>query len=180
VKGWRDQRLKKSRWWLHGLPITIGFALAFGGLSFYQATVYGCHIMSHPVYEPSWYPLIFFTFVPVFGSIVIATVLMIRVYLEVRSKSRQASRWRFSKRFKAKDNSDAKAKEGSWLLAAVSFGRRLMPKGTRNRESTEATNRGSSQNPGHRLKKPTKKRPWKTKCFGSHACTWAHFTCHGR
>lgn len=159
MNGWRDQRLKKSRWWLHGLPITIGFALAFGGLPFYQATVYGCHIMSHPVYEPSWYPLIFFTFVPIFGSILIATVLMIRVYLEVRSKSRQASRWRFSKRFKTKDNTgaDAKPREGSWLVSALSFGRRLLSKGARHRDSTETANRGGSQNASPKGKKPTKK-----------------------
>lgn len=95
VYGWRDRRLKKNRWWLHGLPLAVGTGLAFGGLPFYQNTIFGCHIQSPPVFEETWYPVVFFVLVPVFGAIFLTTVMMMILYWKVRQQNRRASRWKF-------------------------------------------------------------------------------------
>jgi hypothetical protein len=104
----------------------------------------------------------------------IATVLMIRVYLEVRSKSRQASRWKFNAKLKSKDNAsnDANLKNGSWLLSVLSFFRRLTSKTERHGDSmetteiTDTTNGGITQNKAApRSKKPTKKTSLEDQVF---------------
>lgn len=107
---------------MHGLPITIGFGLAVGGLPFYQNCIFGCHIQSHPVFEPTWYPLIFFTLVPIFLTILITTVIMVRIYLDVRHTSRKASRWGFgSSDSNGIENSSRKRKTiWSRLVSAIS------------------------------------------------------------
>lgn len=39
--GWRDQKLKRNLWWLHGVPVTLGVGLALGGIPFYQVMPFG-------------------------------------------------------------------------------------------------------------------------------------------
>lgn len=56
----------------------------------------GCHIQNPPM-EDSWYPIVFFAFVPIFGAILFTTAMMTRVYLKVRRQSRKAAKWKFPK-----------------------------------------------------------------------------------
>lgn len=94
VHGWRDNKLKRNRWWLHGLPLSIGVGLAFGGLPFYKNAVFACHIQNPPIAK-TWYPIVFLVFVPIFSAILFTTGMMVRVYLKVRKQSRKAARWKF-------------------------------------------------------------------------------------
>jgi hypothetical protein len=77
--------------------MVLGISLAFGGLPFYQNNIFGCHIQSHPAREGSWHPLIWFTLVPIFGTIFLTSALLLRVYLAVNKQRQQASKWQFRK-----------------------------------------------------------------------------------
>lgn len=96
VHSWRDSKLKAIRWWLHLVPVAIGAGLAYGGLPFYQNTIVICHIQNPPVFEETWYPSVFFVFVPVFSALFLTTAMMIRVYFKVRQQTQRAARWQFA------------------------------------------------------------------------------------
>lgn len=69
--------------------------LAFCGLPFYQNVIFGCHVQNPPVFEDTWFPVVFFIFVPVFGAIFLTTVMMMLVLRKVRQQNRKASKWKF-------------------------------------------------------------------------------------
>lgn len=86
--------MKRNRWWLHWIPLTIGFGLAFGGLPFYRNAVYACHIQNPPI-EKTWYPLVFLTYIPIFLALIFTTAMMIRVYIKLRERTRHVAQWTF-------------------------------------------------------------------------------------
>ena len=48
AKIWREFQLQKIRIYLHGVPILLGLGLSFGGLPFYEAIAYVCHVAPPP------------------------------------------------------------------------------------------------------------------------------------
>jgi hypothetical protein len=93
VYGWREEALrKKIRPWLHGVPLLIGFGLAFAGIPFYGEADLVCYIYETPPWGSIWPPLGLLA-LPVGIAILIITTGMIAVYISVRKKSRAAQRW---------------------------------------------------------------------------------------
>lgn len=92
VWGWRQQRLKQIRYWLHGTPIAIGCVFASATLQYY-----------------SWHPLVCFlpvfpwgevadktmglVVVPICVSILIISALMVSVYWKVRRQFGRAAKY---------------------------------------------------------------------------------------
>ena len=98
VRGWTERRLQKRRilLLLHGPPLLVGFALAFGGLPVYSWVQYACHL---------WYILpwdgkqvrvrVYLLFIaPVAASILYITIVLGLIYWKVSRQSRQSRRWR--------------------------------------------------------------------------------------
>jgi hypothetical protein len=88
--GWRTQKLVSNRFWFHDMPLLFGIGLALGGIHFYESgipyyesTAVVCTIL-FPPYKDTWFPIIFFTFIPIFLAISATTVMMIQVYVYVR------------------------------------------------------------------------------------------------
>ena len=99
VKGWTERRLQKRRilLLLHGPPLLVGFALAFGGLPVYTASEYACHLW---YITPSDGKLrrvrVYLLFIaPVAASILYITIVLGLVYWKVSRQSRQSRRWIF-------------------------------------------------------------------------------------
>jgi hypothetical protein len=86
--------------------MVLGISLAFGGLPFYQNNIIGCHIQSHPAREGSWHPLIWFTLVPIFGTIFLTSALLLRVYLAVNKQRQRASKWQNELSFRSSVNEE--------------------------------------------------------------------------
>jgi hypothetical protein len=97
----------------------LGIGLAFGGLPFYQNNIFGCHIQSHPAREGSWHPLIWFTFVPIFGTIFLTSALLLRVYFAVSRQRQRASKWQFRKKLSLRSNLGVENNKGKSFLPTI-------------------------------------------------------------
>ena len=93
VYSWRERSLKKIRIYLHGIPLLVGFGLAFGGIKFYDWIDYGCHLEPPPGNHP-WETLVF-AVIPVAVSVLLISIFMAVLYIRVRQKSRASNKWRF-------------------------------------------------------------------------------------
>jgi len=97
VYGWRENDLKRARYWLHGLPVGAGFVLAFAGIPFYTSILMVCYIPppGHSMYvDLTWWHNTFLTIVPIFFSIISTSICILLVYWRVRKTTRRAARWR--------------------------------------------------------------------------------------
>ena len=95
VDGWRSSRLRKIRVWLHGIPLTVGFTLAFAGLPEYTLQIFGCYFVNYPL-KYRWQDLTFFALVPSVVAITTITGLTIRIFLHVYWESKRSNKWRGS------------------------------------------------------------------------------------
>eukprot|EP00545_Synedropsis_sp_CCMP1620_P004638 CAMPEP_0119011870 /NCGR_PEP_ID=MMETSP1176-20130426/5938_1 /TAXON_ID=265551 /ORGANISM="Synedropsis recta cf, Strain CCMP1620" /LENGTH=862 /DNA_ID=CAMNT_0006964745 /DNA_START=103 /DNA_END=2691 /DNA_ORIENTATION=+ len=99
VDGWREERLKRSQKWFHGIPLLFGFGLAFAGLPFYDVTPFGCFLYPIPVKETLAYmiPLAYF---PVIFSVLFLISMMAYIYSKVMAQDKRADKWRIDTKFK--------------------------------------------------------------------------------
>ena len=86
--------MKQISIYLHGLPLLLGFGLAFGGLPLYHSFGYGCHILPPPDGE-IWASLVFVV-LPIGISIVWITICMFIIYNKVRAQAAISRRWSIS------------------------------------------------------------------------------------
>lgn len=93
VNGWREERLKRSQKWFHGIPLALGFTCAFIGIPFYDVTPFGCHLYPIPVKQTiAWMiPLAYF---PVIFTVIFLTAMMTYIYYKVLAQDKKADRWR--------------------------------------------------------------------------------------
>ena len=91
VYNWRDCALKKIRVLLHGLPLLVGFGLAFGGIPLYEWNEYVCHLEPAPA-DSSWKAFLFVV-TPISFSVLFITACMLIVYVSVRRKSKASRKW---------------------------------------------------------------------------------------
>jgi len=96
VRGWTEHRLQKP--WplalLHGPPLIIGLALAFGGLAKYDFVEYGCHLYYASSEDKGQYLSVTLLFLaPIGASIVYITFALAAVYWKVRRLSRKTLHW---------------------------------------------------------------------------------------
>jgi hypothetical protein len=95
--------------------------MALGRLLFYQNNIFGCHIQSHLARKGSWHPLIWFTFVPIFGTIFFTSALLIRLYFAVSRQRQRASKWQFRKDRSSRPNVDVQSKKRKSLAIPSMF-----------------------------------------------------------
>lgn len=90
---WREFQLQKIQVFLHGIPVTIGLGLAFGGIPSYEVFEYGCHLLPPPAGD--LWPVLVFVVLPLGFSIAAITVCMLLVYLKVRQSTAASKKWTF-------------------------------------------------------------------------------------
>jgi hypothetical protein len=92
--GMKEFQIKKLRLWLHVPALVAGFALAFGGIPFYQNVGWGCYVAPPPLTE-DYRDILIFAVVPICTAIIIATVNTVLVYWAVRKQMIAARKWQF-------------------------------------------------------------------------------------
>lgn len=90
---WREFQLQKVRIYLHAIPLTIGFGLAFGGITSYGYLEYGCHLTPHEDAEDPVWQVMVFVVLPLGLSILAITGSMVCVYWSVRQQTLKAQKW---------------------------------------------------------------------------------------
>jgi hypothetical protein len=87
IYGWREDRIKKYRLWIIGLPLFIGLAFACAGIPFYDVNVSMCYLL-----PDSDYGTFFFT-LPILTVTFFATAIMFAIYWKVYHQERRVRRW---------------------------------------------------------------------------------------
>jgi hypothetical protein len=94
--GWKEFQLRKILLAFHGLPLIVGFTLAFAAIPQYDLMVYVCHL------EPAssngdgeLWPILVFVVIPLSIAIVSITGCMTLVYCKVRQQSASSKKWTF-------------------------------------------------------------------------------------
>jgi len=81
---WREERIKKYGVYMVGIPVVSGVALACAAIPFYGPSATMCYVEE--------FGEIFLVF-PISVVILFATVLMIKIYLNVYHQERRVQRW---------------------------------------------------------------------------------------
>ena len=89
VQSKREPWIKKQQWWLHGIPIVLGLALAGASIPHAFNVFYGCHVATYPRW-PNRLLLVF----PVAFVLCYCTPVMIYIWWHVRKQSRKSKKWR--------------------------------------------------------------------------------------
>ncbi|CAB9529192.1 expressed unknown protein [Seminavis robusta] len=96
ARGWKEFQLRKILPFLHGIPLLVGFTLAFAAIPEYDSMVYVCHL------EPpssngdgKLWPVLVYVVVPLSIAIVSITTCMILVYDSVRKRAGASRKWSF-------------------------------------------------------------------------------------
>ena len=92
---WKESRIRRYQYVFFGLPLAVGITLATWGIHQYGSVSTWCHVDVPPV-KDSWLPILLLVLIPNFCVSIIATVMMVSVYLKVRRQSRRMARWSFS------------------------------------------------------------------------------------
>eukprot|EP00980_Cylindrotheca_fusiformis_P025764 scaffold14574_cov123-Cylindrotheca_fusiformis.AAC.1 len=95
-KGWKEYQLRKIRLPIYCVVVFVGAGIALGGIPLYEPSLYFCGLPVPPF--ASWYPVIFFFFVPCAICLTGVTVATIMLFLSVYKLERSSSRWRFAVR----------------------------------------------------------------------------------
>jgi hypothetical protein len=85
IYGWREDRIKKYRLWIIGLPLFIGLVSACAGIPFYGFGVPVCYVQAE-------HGLVFLT-IPIGIVTVFATAIMFMIYWKVYQQERRVRRW---------------------------------------------------------------------------------------
>jgi hypothetical protein len=109
--GMRESQLKKLQLWLHIPGLVVGFALAFGGIPWYENDLWGCYIPPPPLVE-DYLVIVIFGVIPKCISIAIATVNTGLVYWAVRKQMIAASKWTITSRVRLEPSSSSVANAG--------------------------------------------------------------------
>jgi hypothetical protein len=110
VYGMREAQVKKYSAHLVVPPIVLALAASFAGLPYYDNIQFVCSIPPPPQ-ESSWAPIIALTLVPVAFCLVVATCIVIAIYLSVRQKIQASRRYDFART----QNRSAEASVGNVL-----------------------------------------------------------------
>ena len=94
----RETRMKQLRKWLHIPPLTVGIAMAFAGIPYYQSAWYLCHIAPPPTYGHDWTYIIVFSIFPISVVMMLGALNMSLVYYHVYKQDQAANRWRIGVR----------------------------------------------------------------------------------
>jgi hypothetical protein len=86
IYGWREDRIKKYRLWIIGLPLFIGLAFACAGIPFYDVNETMCYL-------PNSYFGLFFMAIPILTVTFFATAIMFAIYWKVYHQERRVRRW---------------------------------------------------------------------------------------
>lgn len=76
---WKETHLKQVQIWLLSIPVVIGFALAFGGLPFYDWLPIVCQVAYFPL-EDNLGPVLGFIILPISLTILFLTIIMVVIY----------------------------------------------------------------------------------------------------
>lgn len=90
---WRESQLRNIRYFLHGIPLTVGTTLAFGILPVHSWIEYGCHLLPYP--DGDLWKIVLFAVLPIGFSVLCISSTMILVYCIVRRTDEASRRWRF-------------------------------------------------------------------------------------
>ncbi|CAB9502721.1 expressed unknown protein [Seminavis robusta] len=93
--GWKEFQLQKILLFLHGVPLLVGFTLAFAAIPEYDLIVYVCHLKPHSKTEGKLWPSLVYVVVPLSIAIVSITTCMILVYNSVRARAGASRKWSF-------------------------------------------------------------------------------------
>ena len=94
AREWSEDRVRHIQYWLLGMPLVCGLALAFGAIPYYRNVFVFCHI-DLPPSAPTWYPVLFFQTIPNLLVTFLSTAMMCAVCLKVRQQAKRMARWRF-------------------------------------------------------------------------------------
>eukprot|EP00980_Cylindrotheca_fusiformis_P023360 scaffold10413_cov130-Cylindrotheca_fusiformis.AAC.4 len=95
-RGWKEHQMKRIRLPIYCVVVFVWIGIALGGIPLYEPSLYVCGLPIPPF--ASWYPVIFFFFVPYAICLTGVTVATIMLFLSVYKLERSASRWRLAVR----------------------------------------------------------------------------------
>lgn len=84
---WREDRIRKYRLYLLGLPFTVGLALAVAAFPFYGTSLTMCYVV-----EKEWAFLV----IPIGFVMLFATLIMVRIFFHVYTQEQRVRQWRAS------------------------------------------------------------------------------------
>lgn len=90
---WKESQLRKARKWMHGVPLVVGFSLAFAGIPFYENDNFFCYINPPPL-ALEWTEILVFALIPIASVITFTTVTMTIVHLKVCKATRASRKWK--------------------------------------------------------------------------------------
>jgi hypothetical protein len=94
ARGWKEFQLRKVLLALHGLPLLVGFTLAFAAIPQYGLMVYVCHLEPPSAFgNGQFWPILVFVVIPLSIAIVSITACMTLVYCKVRQQSATSKKW---------------------------------------------------------------------------------------
>eukprot|EP00980_Cylindrotheca_fusiformis_P028747 scaffold22642_cov134-Cylindrotheca_fusiformis.AAC.2 len=94
---WKEYQMKKIRFPIYCVVVLIWTGMAVGGIPLYEASLYICGLPI-PLFGGSWYPIVFYFFVPYAICLIGVTVATIMLFLSVYKLERSSSRWRLAVR----------------------------------------------------------------------------------
>ena len=97
VYGWTERRLRRIRWWLHGIPTFLALALAIAGLPYYEWLPLFCLLPYFPLGEHMGATLGLLV-MPICLSLLILTILMFNLYWSVRMQYNKSSKYNYGTR----------------------------------------------------------------------------------
>ncbi|CAB9502725.1 expressed unknown protein [Seminavis robusta] len=93
--GWKEFQLQRILLFLHGVPLLVGFTLAFAAIPEYDLIVYVCHLTPHSDGEGKLWAALVFMMIPLSIAIVSITACMILVYNSVRRRAGASRKYSF-------------------------------------------------------------------------------------
>ena len=94
AREWSEDRVRRIQYWLLGMPLVCGLALAFGAIPNYSHIYVFCHIDAPPS-ASSWYPILIFKTIPTLTVTFVSTAMMCVVCLKVRQQAKRMAKWQF-------------------------------------------------------------------------------------
>jgi hypothetical protein len=120
VYGMRETQVKKYRLYLTVAPVLAALVMAFKGLPYYTNILLMCSVAPPPEQE-TWGPIIGFVLFPVGFCLLVATCIMIVIFVSVRKKINATRKYGFlvSLRRSVQSFSGSSILGGNWTLSAV-------------------------------------------------------------
>jgi hypothetical protein len=89
----REERLRRLKFWLIGVPVIIGFGMAFAVIPFVYQNIAICDVEPYGTHSENLWQLLVFSVIPVLTACLVIVTLLVIIYLKVRKTRSTIKKW---------------------------------------------------------------------------------------